>query len=352
MSATEKIRLTQFAKSGGCAAKLGAVLLRSITEGLSRKGRPDPNLLVGFDLADDAGVYRLRDDLALVQTVDFITPLLDDPYDFGRIAATNAMSDVYAMGGRPLTCLNICCFPKEGIDKVHLRAILEGAADVVENAGAVTVGGHTIVDAELKFGLSVTGTVDPSRILTNAGAVAGQALVLTKPLGFGVVMNAARKDLAPPALFARAVAAMTTLNRAASEAALAHGATAATDVTGFGFTGHAWGLARASRVELRLHRSAIPVLEGALDLHRAGVPVSQCAANRANVGENLVVDGDADEDLLDLFHDPQTSGGLLVALPASEADAMVAAVRASGSIDAAIVGEVVASAQPRLRLVA
>jgi selenide,water dikinase len=352
MPTPEKIRLTEFAKSGGCAAKLGAVILRSITEGLQSRGRRDPNLLVGFDLADDAGVYRLRDDLALVQTVDFITPLLDDPYDFGRIAATNALSDVYAMGGRPLTCLNICCFPKEGIDKVHLRAILEGAADVVEQAGAVTVGGHTIVDAEVKFGLSVTGTVHPARILTNSGAVPGQALVLTKPIGLGVVMNAGRRDQAPPAVFAKAVAAMTTLNRAASEEALAHGATGATDVTGFGFTGHAWGLARASHVELRVHRSAVPILEGALELHRSGIPVSQCAANRANVGENLFVDGEAEEALLDLFHDPQTSGGLLVALPAREAEAMVAALRERGSPDAAVIGEVVASDQPRLRLVA
>jgi len=351
MSQTEKVRLTQFAKSGGCAAKLGAVMLRSITAGLQDRGRRDPNLLVGFDLADDAGVYRLSDDLALVQTVDFITPLLDDPYDFGRIAATNALSDVYAMGGRPLTCLNICCFPKEGIDPAHLRAILEGAGDVVESAGAVTVGGHSIVDPEIKFGLSVTGIVDPARILANAGALPGQALVLTKPLGFGVVMNAARKDLAPAALFARAVAAMTTLNRAASEEALARGATAATDVTGFGFTGHAWGMARASRVELRVRRGSVPLLEGALALHREGVPVSQCAANRANVGENLIVEGDVDEALLDLFHDPQTSGGLLVALPAREAEGMVAALRARGAPDAAVVGEVVAAQTSCLRLV-
>jgi len=351
MSQAEKIRLTEFAKSGGCAAKLGAVLLRSITTGLQDRGRRDPNVLVGFDLADDAGVYRLRDDLALVQTVDFITPLLDDPYDFGRIAATNALSDVYAMGGRPVTCLNICCFPKEGIDGAHLRAILEGSADVVEKAGAVTLGGHSVVDPEIKFGLSVTGTIDPSRILTNAGAAPGQVLVLTKPLGFGVVMNAGRKGIAPPALYAEAVAAMTTLNRRASELALANAATAATDVTGFGFSGHAWGMARASRVELRVSRRAVPLLDGVLALHRDGVPVSQCAANRENVGGSLLVEGSADEALIDLFHDPQTSGGLLVALPADRADAMVAALRTDGAPHAAVIGEVVASSEPRLRLV-
>lgn len=286
-----------------------------------------------------------------MQTVDIITPIVDDPMTFGRIAATNALSDVYAMGGRPVTCLNICCFPREGIDKVHLRAILEGAAAAVEEAGAVLVGGHTLVDPELKFGLSVTGTVDPSRILTNAAATPGQALVLTKPLGLGVIMNAARKDAAPQELVARAIHVMTTLNRCASDAALANGATAATDITGFGFTGHAWGVARASGVELRISRGAVPMLEGALALHREGVPVSQCASNRENVAGSLIVEGEADEGLLDLFHDPQTSGGLLVALPADRAEAMAGTVRANGAPWAAVIGEVVASPVPRLRLV-
>ena len=213
------------------------------------------------------------------------------------------------------------------------------------------MGGHTLADPELKFGLAVTGTIDPSRILTNAGARPGQALVLTKPLGLGIVMNAARKDLAPPELLARAIAVMTTLTRAASEAALAHGATAATDITGFGFSGHAWGMARASRVELRVSRAAVPVLEGALALHRSGVPVSQCASNRANVADALVVEGDIEDTMLDLFHDPQTSGGLLVALPASAAASMIDALRESGAPDAAVIGEVVATETPRLRLV-
>ena len=286
-----------------------------------------------------------------MQTVDIITPIVDDPLTFGRIAATNALSDVYAMGGRPVTCMNIGCFPRDGIDKRHLRAILEGAAAVVEEAGAVLVGGHTLVDPELKFGLSVTGTVHPARILTNAGARPGQALVLTKPLGLGIVMNAARKDLAPPEVVERAVLVMTTLNRAAAEAALAHGATAATDITGFGFSGHAWGLARASGVELRISRAAVPMIEGALELHRDGVPVSQCASNRENVAASLIVEGADDETLLDIFHDPQTSGGLLVALPKEQAGAMADAVRTSGASQAAVIGEVVAADVPRLRLV-
>jgi selenide,water dikinase len=255
------------------------------------------------------------------------------------------------MGGRPLTCLNICCFPKEGIDNVHLRAILEGAAAVVEEAEAVIVGGHTVVDPELKFGLSVTGCIDPSRILRNSGARPGQALVLTKPLGLGVVMNAARKDEAGAALVSRAVTVMTTLNRRASEAALRHGATAATDITGFGFTGHAHQMAVASGVELRIERYLIPILTGALELHRAGVPVSQCASNRANVAGGFVFDEAIDPVFIDLLHDPQTSGGLLIALPKEEAASLVNELRSGKYPDAALIGEVVASDRPALRLV-
>src|SRR5206468_7244766 len=211
-------------------------------------------------------------------------------------------------GGRPLTCLNICCFPRDGIDRAHLRAILDGAASIVEEAGALTVGGHTVVDPELKFGLSVTGTVDPSRILRNSAARPGQALVLTKPLGLGVVMNAARKDRAEPALVSRAVTVMVTLNGQASEAALRRQATAATDITGFGFTGHAYQMAAASGVEMRIERGSIPILPGALELHRAGVSVSQCSSNRTNVADGFVFDESVDPAFLDLLHDPQTSG--------------------------------------------
>ena len=295
---------------------------------------------------------------------------MDDPRTFGRIAAANSLSDVYAMGGRPLTCLNICCFPKEGIAKEHLRAILEGALEKVEEAGAVMLGGHTVNDPELKFGLSVTGSVHPARILTNAGARPGQALVLTKPIGVGVIMNAARKGKADLAVVARAVASMEALNREASEAALAHGTTAATDITGFGFAGHALAMAAASGVELVVSRSALPVFREALDLHRAGVAVSQCSSNRDNVGDALVLEGDedrqhgavaqgregrgsddADTAEIDLLFDPQTSGGLLLALPASEAARLVAALRSGSSPEAAVIGEVRVSDRPVLRLI-
>ncbi len=318
--------------------------------GLAERGARDPALLVGFETADDAAVYRLPDGTALVQTLDLITPIVDDPYDFGRIAAANSLSDVYAMGGRPLTCLNICCFPKDKVPRSALRAILEGAAAVVEEAGALVVGGHTVSDPELKFGLSVTGTVDPARILRNAGARPGQALVLTKPIGLGVVMNAARRDLAPAGAAERAIRHMTTLNRDGSQAALRRGATAATDITGFGFSGHAFGMAKASGAELRVSLRALPVIEGALELHRAGVAVSQCGSNRSGVADGLVVEGAADEALLDILHDPQTSGGLLIALPADEAAALVAELRAGPYPEAAVIGEVAASARPVLRI--
>lgn len=305
---------------------------------------------MGFETSDDAGVYRLADGLALVQTVDIITPIVDDPFDFGRIAAANSLSDVYAMGGRPITCLNICCFPKEGIEKVHLREILRGALAVIEEAGAAMLGGHTVNDAELKFGLSVTGTVDPARMLRNTAARPGQAIVLTKPIGLGVVMNAARKGKAAGEVVARAIDVMTTLNREGAEAALRRGATAATDVTGFGFAGHALAIAAASGVELSIHGGTVPVLPGALELHRSGVAVSQCASNRTNVEGAFVVDGTLDEAQIDLLFDPQTSGGLLLTLPAEEAEPLAAELRAGRYPFAAVIGEVRASDRPRLRI--
>lgn len=312
----------------------------------------DPNVLVGFGTSDDAGVYRLAEGLALVQTVDFITPIVDDPFTFGRIAAANALSDIYAMGGKPLTCLNICCFPKDGIDKAALREILRGALSVIAQAGAVLLGGHTVNDPELKFGLAVTGTVDPAHLLTNAGAKPGQSVVLTKPIGLGIVMNAAKKGKVEESTVLRAIEAMTSLNAGASHAALLHGATGATDVTGFGFAGHAYGLAKASGVELRIELQSVPVFPGALDLHRNGVAVSQCGSNRSNVGNALVIEGPSDAAEIDLLFDPQTSGGLLITLPAHEAERLVGELRASGAApDAAVIGTVTAAPRPIIRIV-
>src|SRR3954447_13027524 len=230
------IALTSLSHGAGCGCKIGAADLRPIVAGLPRP--TDPRLLVGSDTADDAGVFKLRDDLALVQTVDFFTPIVDDPYAFGRIAATNALSDVYAMGGTPVTCLNLVAYPIERLGPEMLGEILRGGADAAAEAGASVVGGHSIDDPEPKYGMAVTGTVHPDRILTNAAGRAGDALVLTKPLGAGAVATAIKRGLAGDALVERAIAVMTTLNDVAAAQAVAAGAHAATDVTGFGLVNH------------------------------------------------------------------------------------------------------------------
>jgi len=308
----------------------------------------DPNLLVGFDTADDAGVYRISDELALVQTVDFITPVVDDPYVYGQVAAANALSDVWAMGGRPLTAMNICCFPAKGIPKADLARLLEGAHERILAAGATLVGGHSVTDPELKFGLSVTGLVHPDRILANAGARAGDALILTKPIGTGVIVGGLRKGKVPDALRDRAIANMIALNDAAAREALAHGARGATDITGFGLAGHALEMARASAVGLRFRFDAIPRYDDALDLIRAGVTTLNTPLNRKMVEPWLRWGGRFTSEEETLVFDPQTSGGLLISLPAGRAAACVAALRGAGVAAAAIVGEAVASETPFL----
>lgn len=310
----------------------------------------DPNLLVGFESSDDAGVYRLGESLALVQTLDLITPVCDDPYAFGQVAAANALSDVYAMGGRPLTVMNICCFPATGVPEGVLSQILRGGYDKSLEAGATLVGGHTVRDPELKYGLSVTGTVDPERILTNGGARPGQILVLTKPIGTGVMIAAARKEAAPQADFQRVVTNMTRLNRRDSELALEHGATACTDVTGFGLVGHAVEVARASRVGIRLRASLVPRYEACAGLIDRGFTTAVTESNRTLAGSALEVDRSLTRTELSLLCDPQTSGGLLIALEAEAAPSLVEAARREGSPEASIVGEVFDSVEPRLQI--
>ncbi|MFZ0574966.1 MAG: selenide, water dikinase SelD, partial [Candidatus Cybelea sp.] len=263
----ESIRLTELSACAGCAAKLGAAELRSVMERVSPA--TSANVLVGYGDNDDAGVYLLRDDVGLVHTVDFFTPIVDDPYDFGRIAATNALSDIYAMGARPLSALNIVAFP-EDLDLAILAQILEGGASVARNAGVAILGGHTIKDAEPKYGMAVTGIVDPQRIVTNAGARIGDALVLTKPLGTGILTTARKRGSIASEELDEAVTAMTTLNDGAAEAMLAAGAHAATDITGFGLLGHAENMARASRVRLIFDSPAVPFMKRVLALIAAG----------------------------------------------------------------------------------
>ncbi len=312
-AALQPVALTAFSHGAGCGCKLPAAELRQLV--LELAAPSDPRLLVGAAGGDDAAVFALRDDLALVQTVDFFTPIVDDPYDFGRIAAANALSDVYAMGGKPLTALNLVAFPLEQLGREVLRAILEGGLAVAEQAGCAIVGGHSIDDPEPKYGLAVTGTVDPRRMLTNAGARAGDALVLSKPLGVGALVTARKRGACGEAELEAAVATMLTLNQRASELALAAGAHAATDVTGFGLLGHLHGLARESKLSARIEASRVPALDGAVAALASGVGVSGGGRrNRAWAEGFTRFAPGVEEPLRLLLCDPVTSGGLLVAV--------------------------------------
>src|SRR4051795_4772759 len=265
-----QVRLTALSHGAGCACKIPPAALHPLLSELPRSG--DPALLVGHESADDAAVYRVSDDLAIVTTVDFFTPIVDDPYDFGRVAATNALSDVYAMGGRPLTALNLVAYSLEELGDDPLRAILRGGADVAAAAGGAVVGGHSIDDREPKYGMAVTGAVHPDRLMRNSTARPGDALYLTKPVGGGVSSTAAKRGLAANGLIERTVAVMTTLNREASEAALAADTSAATDVTGFGLLGHLHELKLASGLSAEVDAGAVPAIDGVLELLRAGEP--------------------------------------------------------------------------------
>ena len=323
---TERIRLTAYARCAGCAAKLGPADLTAALAGVPSFA--DPRLLVGRESFDDAAIYHVRPDLALVQTVDFFAPIVDDPYEFGQIAAANALSDVYAMGGEPITALAIVGFPVAQLPTSVLTDIVRGGQDKVREAGASLVGGHTIIDEELKFGLSVTGTADPAHILTNAAARVGDVLVLTKPLGTGLLATAAKQDrLSEPARDALHLS-MRTLNRDASRAALAAGLRCATDVTGFSLLGHASHVARASEVSVVLHGGALPELPGARALWRDGVRTGGAERNERFVATFSDWSRAAAADVA-LALDPQTSGGLLLAVPPERLQDYLSAVPAS-----------------------
>ena len=293
---------------------------------------PDHRVLVDYRTSDDAGVYRLEDGTALVQTVDFFTPIVDDPHVYGQIAAANALSDVYAMGGRPLTALAIAGFPKE-IDRAIIRSIFTGGLEMLRRAGVALLGGHTVQDTEIKFGYAVTGTVDPGHMWTNAGARAGDVLVLTKPLGTGVVATALKFDRAPEAMSRLAVESMLTLNAAATEALLTlgpGGVHACTDITGFGLVGHASEMAAASGVTLRIDAAAVPLLEGVRDIAGDNMPGGG-RTNAEHFAGGVRCEGELAPDLLQLLHDPQTSGGLLVAVGQDLADEVLRRLAAAGA---------------------
>lgn len=284
-------------------------------------------MIVGFDLADDAGVYRLRDDLAIVQTLDFFTPIVDDPFDYGRIAALNSINDVWAMAGTPITALAITCFPKKGVDFSILAEIMRGGLDVLTQNGVALLGGHSVDNAQIMFGYSVTGLIDPNKVATNAGARAGDVIILTKAIGTGVISTGIKFGKTPPDVASASLETMLTSGRAAAESMREFGVTGATDVTGFALLGHAWELARASRVTIEIDSARVPLLPGALDLAGAGLLTSGDKTNREYVGEDIVIAAGVSKPMSNLFFDPQTAGGLLISIPADRSDALLETLR-------------------------
>lgn len=332
MSGPEKI---VFCTGGGCTAKLGAGVLSHILEKLSR-GEKDPALLVGYDSRDDAAVYQLTEDLALVQTVDFFPPMVEDPYLFGQIAAANALSDVYAMGGQVKTALNLVCFPEE-MDLNILGQILQGGAEKVAEAGGILAGGHSIVDTGVKYGLSVTGLVDPRRIYANDAGRTGDRLILTKALGVGLICTANRVGEAAPAHMEGAVRSMTTLNKTASEISRRYRVHAATDVTGFGFLGHLHEM-MAEKHSCVIHAEQLPVLPGAWEAADACLYTAAGQRNRNHLGSRVEF-REVPFPMEEILFDPQTSGGLLLAVDPADAQALTEELQAAG-LPAAIVGEI------------
>ena len=287
----------------------------------------DPNLLVGFDKADDAGVYRLRDDLALVQTLDFFTPIVDDPFDYGRIAALNSINDVWAMGGTPITAMAITCFPKKGVDFSILTEIMRGGLSVLTENKVALIGGHSVDNEQIMFGYSVTGVIDPNHVATNAGARPGDVIILTKPIGTGVISTGIKREKASPEVVAESIATMLTPGKYAAEAIAKFDVKGATDVTGFALLGHAWELARASNVTIEIDSSRVPLINGALELVVAGMLTGADKTNREYVGEDVSFADGLDPNLVKLFYDPQTAGGLLLAISEDKADDLLGELR-------------------------
>jgi selenide,water dikinase len=344
--AAEDVALTTLVENAGCASKISQEDLKRALSGLPRIF--DPRVLVSSDTCDDAGVYKLTPRTALVQSVDVFTPVVDDAYAFGEIAAANSVSDIYAMGGRPLTALSIVAFPIERLTPRIMNRLLQGGIDKLREAGVALLGGHSIKDREIKFGFAVTGVVDPRRMTVNSRARPGDVLVLTKPLGTGTLSFARQIGRAPADGLAEAERSMRELNRAAAEVMTAFGVTTATDVTGFGLAGHLGEIAAQSGVEVEVHGAAIPVFPGVMDLIREGVVSGAVERNREYASRYVRRAKDAGEELETLLYDPQTSGGLLIAVRAPKAPALLAALRKKGVLAAAAIGRVKRKAEPRI----
>ena len=287
----------------------------------------DDNVLVGFDKADDAGVYRLRDDLAIVQTVDFFTPIVDDPFVYGQIAALNSINDVWAMAGTPLTALAITCFPKKGVDPAILGEIMRGGQETLNKYGVTLIGGHSVDSEQIMFGYAVTGVIDPAKIASNAGAQPGDVVILTKPIGTGVISTGIKLGKASEETVTSSVRTMMTPGKFAAEAMREFGVMAATDVTGFALIGHAWEMAKASEATIEIDAAAVPLIAGALELAAAGMLTSGDKTNREYIGGDIEIEVSVDKNLIKLLFDPQTAGGMLIAISANRADDLLMRLR-------------------------
>lgn len=307
----------------------------------------NPNLLVGFDTADDAGVFRLRDDLALVQTLDFFTPIVDDPFDYGRIAALNSLSDVWAMAGTPLTALSVTCFPKKGVDWAILSEVMRGGLEVLSRQKVTLLGGHSVDNPQIMFGYAVTGTIHPEQVATNASARPGQLLVLTKPLGTGVISTGIKFQAAEAAVAEAAVEAMLTPGEAAARAMRDFQVRCATDITGFGLLGHLWETAQASRVSLEIDSARVPLLDGALELAGQKMLTSGDRTNREFVGSRVSFRDGVAPDLISLLFDPQTAGGMLMSVARQQVEPLLAQLRQDYP-RAAVIGRVAESGSPAI----
>ncbi|GGN97805.1 selenide, water dikinase SelD [Saccharibacillus kuerlensis] len=346
MTVPESIKLTSLSSKGGCGCKIGPADLAQVLRGLPPQAA-NPNLLVGLDTSDDAGVYRLSDELALVQTLDFFTPIVDDPYDFGQVAAANAISDIYAMGGKPLTALNIVAFPIHTLDKSVLTDILRGAGDKMAEAGVTLVGGHSIDDKEPKFGLAVTGTVHPDRIRTNAGAKPGDKLVLTKPIGVGILTTSIKKDLLSEEEIAQVTKVMATLNKTAAETMEPYNVHACTDVTGFGLLGHATEMAKGSGTGIVIRSVDVPLLPRVRELAEGGSVPGGTRNNYAHIEGDVTFPEDMDQIGRFILCDAVTSGGLLIAVAGEQAGELLERLKSAG-VEASEIGEVTAEHAGRI----
>lgn len=300
-----------------------------------------PDLIVGVETSDDAGVFRLREDLAIINTVDFFTPVVDDPYTYGLISAANSLSDIYAMGGEPKTALNVVCFPQSGVEKEVLVEILRGGADKAAEAGVVVVGGHSVADDEIKYGMAITGVIDPRRVIRNVGACVGDVLILTKPLGTGILTTALKRGQLSEEEYSAAVASMTMLNATAARIMQQHRVHACTDITGFSLMGHSCEMAMGSGVTFRLYAASLPVLPGASRLALEGYITGGCKRNRTYLADKVRVGASVPQALNEIAFDPQTSGGLLLAVAAQDAAALARELQEAGTLAAALVGQVV-----------